>query len=81
MSTISELKAQAKAEGEKLVKRYQELENYERQILAEKKQIEKQVDLINGEINGYNKIEPPNAEVPTEAPSTDTPPTEAPVET
>ena len=31
-------------------------------------QIEKQVDAINGEINAYNKIEPPVADAPNEAP-------------
>ena len=61
MSTIQELRAKAQADG-------QELENAERQILAEKKQIEKKVDAINGEISAYNKIEPPVEDVPNEAP-------------
>ena len=68
MPTIQELRAKAQADGQELVKRFQELENAERQILAEKKQIEKKVDAINGEISAYNKIEPPVEDVPNEAP-------------
>ena len=68
MSTIQELREKAQADGQELVKRFQELENAERQILAEKKQIEKKVDAINGEISAYNKIEPPVEDVPNEAP-------------
>ena len=68
MSTITELRTEAQAKGNELIKRFQELENAERQILAEKKQIEKQVDAINGEINAYNKIEPPGVDAPNEAP-------------
>ena len=71
MSQISDLRAEAQAKGQELVKRFQELENAERQILAEKKQIEKQVDAINGEILAYNKIEPPVEDVPNEAPVTE----------
>lgn len=69
MSTISELRTEAQTKGQELVKRFNELENAEKQILIEKKQIEKQVDAINGEILAYNKIEPPVTEVePTPAP-------------
>ncbi len=68
MPTIQELRAKAQADGQELVKRFQELENAEKQILIEKKQIEKKVDAINGEINAYNKIEPPVADAPNEAP-------------
>ena len=68
MSQISDLRADAQAKGQELVKRFQELENAEKQILIEKKQIEKKVDAINGEINAYNKIEPPVADAPNEAP-------------
>tara|TARA_R100000231_G_scaffold52494_1_gene44355 strand:- start:452 stop:673 length:222 start_codon:yes stop_codon:yes gene_type:complete len=69
MSTISELRTEAQTKGQELVKRFNELENAERQIQIEKKQIEKQVDAINGEILAYNKIEPPVSEVePTPAP-------------
>ena len=75
MATISELRADAQAKGQELVKRYQELENAEKQITAEKAQIKTQVDLLNGEINAYNKIEPPTEDAPNEAP-----PSEAPVE-
>ena len=76
MSTIQELRAKAQADGQELVKRFQELENAEKQIIAEKAQIKTQVDLLNGEINGYNKIEPPTMDAPNDAP-----PNEAPVET
>ena len=70
MSTISELRAEAQTKGQELVKRYQELETIEKQVNTEKKQIEKQVDSINGEIAAYNKIEPPVTEVaPTPAPA------------
>ena len=63
MSNISELRAEAQTKG-------QELENAEKQILAEKAQIKSQVDGINGEIAAYNKIEPPVTEVePTPAPA------------
>lgn len=68
MSTITELRTEAQTKGNELIKRFQELETAERQILAEKKQIEKQVDAINGEINAYNKIEPPVVDAPNEAP-------------
>ena len=69
MSTISELRAAAQATGQELVKRFQELEKAEQQILAEKAQIKSQVDNINGEIAAYNKIEPPVTEVePTPEP-------------
>mgnify|MGYP001196686708 FL=1 len=62
MSTISELRAEAQAKGQELVKKWNELQ-------AESKQIEKQVDSLNGEINGYNKIEPPTQDAPNEAPT------------
>ena len=63
-SPIQKLKEDAQARGQQFVKRYKELENAEKQIATEKKAIEKEVDLINGEINGYNKIEPPAQEPP-----------------
>ncbi len=70
MSTISELRTEAQTKGQELVKRFNELENAEKQILAEKSQIKSQVDAINGEILAYNKIEPPVSEVePTPAPA------------
>ena len=68
MSTIAELRTEAQTKGQELVKRFNELDNAEKQIQAEKKQIEKQVDAINGEILAYNKIEPPVADAPNEAP-------------
>ena len=63
MSTISQLRSEAQSRGEELVKRFQELEKAEQQILVEKSQIKSQVDTINGEIAAYNKIEPPVTEV------------------
>jgi len=68
MSLISELRSKAQEKGKDLVKRFEELEKIEKQLSIEKKQIEKQVDLINGEITGYNKIEPPVEDAPNEAP-------------
>ena len=69
-SEIQKLKEEAQARGQQFVKRYQELENAEKQIAAEKKAIEKEVDLINGEINGYNKIELPSKDKPNQEPIT-----------
>jgi len=63
MSTISKLRSEAQERGKELVKRYNELENAEKQIQSEKFQIKSQVDTINGEIAAYNKIEPPVTEV------------------
>ena len=72
MSTISQLRSEAQARGEELVKRYNELENAEKQILVEKTQIKSQVDTINGELAAYNTIEPPVTEVePTKASETE----------
>ena len=65
MSTISQLRSEAQARGEELVKRFQELEKAEQQILVEKSQIKSQVDTINGEIAAYNKIEPPVTDAET----------------
>ena len=65
MSTISELRSEAQSRGEELVKRFQELEKAEKQILVEKQQIKTQVDSINGEIAAYNKIAPPVADTET----------------
>lgn len=64
MSTITELRAEAQTQGQELVKKWNELQ-------AQCKQIEKEVDALNGEIRGYNKIEPPTEDVPNEAPITD----------
>ncbi len=68
MSTIQELRAKAQADGQELVKQFQELDVQKNEILAKQRQIEKQVDALNGEINAYNKIEPPVADAPNEAP-------------
>ena len=56
MSTIQELRAKAQADGQELVKQFQELDVQKNEILAKQRQIEKQVDALNGEINAYNKI-------------------------
>jgi len=71
MSTIQELRAKAQADGQELVKQFQELDVQKNEILAKQRSIEKQVDALNGEINAYNKIEPPVQDAPNEAPETD----------
>lgn len=78
MSQISDLRAEAQAKGQELVKQFQELENnfkeletQKNQILIKQRQIEKQLDAINGEILAYNKIEPPVEDAPNEAPVTE----------
>jgi uncharacterized protein involved in exopolysaccharide biosynthesis len=71
MPTIQELRAKAQADGQELVKQFQELEAQKNQILTKQRQIEKQVDALNGEINAYNKIEPPIEDAPNEAPSSE----------
>ena len=57
MSQVSELRKAAQTRGQELVKQHQEL-------MANAKQIEDEVKAINGEINGYNKIEPPTEDAP-----------------
>ena len=71
MSSIQELRAKAQANGQELVKQFQELDVQKNEILAKQRSIEKQVDAVNGEINAYNKIEPPVQDAPNEAPETD----------
>ena len=71
MSTIQELRAKAQADGQELVKQFQELDVQKNEILAKQRQIEKQVDALNGEIAAYNKIEPPVEDAPNEAPVTE----------
>ena len=71
MSTIQELRAKAQADGQELVKQFQELDVQKNEIIAKQRQLEKQVDALNGEINAYNKIEPPVQDAPNEAPETD----------
>ena len=68
MSTIAELRAEAQTKGNELIKEFQALDAQKNEILLKQKQIEKQVDAINGEINAYNKIEPPVADASNEAP-------------
>ena len=71
MSQINDLRTEAQTKGQELVKRYQELENAEKQISIEKAQIKSQVDAINGEIIAYNMIDPPNEDAPNKAPDTE----------
>ena len=71
MPTIQELRAKAQADGQELVKQFQELEAQKNEILTKQRQIEKQVDALNGEITAYNKIEPPIEDAPNEAPVTE----------
>ena len=71
MSNIQALRAKAQADGQELVKQFQELDVQKNEILAKQRSIEKQVDALNGEINAYNKIEPPVQDAPNEAPETD----------
>ena len=68
MSTIAELRAEAQTKGNELIKEFQALDAQKNEILLKQKQIEKQVEAINGEINAYNKIEPPVEDAPNEAP-------------
>ena len=68
MPTIQELRAKAQADGQELVKQFQELEAQKNEILTKQRQIEKQVDALNGEITANNKIEPPIEDAPNEAP-------------
>jgi len=63
MSSISELRNEAQLRGQELVKKHQEL-------MVQARQIEDEVKAINGEINAYNKIEPPTEDAPNEAPVT-----------
>tara|TARA_B100001250_G_scaffold380306_1_gene371650 strand:+ start:1703 stop:1948 length:246 start_codon:yes stop_codon:yes gene_type:complete len=71
MSTVSELRQEAQDKGQKLVDEYNTLDEQKQEILKQSKEIQvKQnkilmaVEKINGEIEGYNKIEPPVASVP-----------------
>ena len=66
MSTVSELRQEAQEKGQKLVDEYNTLDEQKQEILKQSKEIQvKQneilmaVEKINGEIEGYNKIEPP----------------------
>ena len=66
MSTVSVLRQEAQEKGQKLVDEYNTLDEQKQEILKQSKEIQvKQneilmaVEKINGEIEGYNKIEPP----------------------
>ena len=63
MSQVSELRKAAQKRGQELIKQHQEL-------MVKAKQSEDDVKAINGENNGYNKIEPPSEDAPSEAPVT-----------
>ena len=63
MSQISELREAAVARGQELLREHELL-------IRKAKEIEDEVKAINGEIRGYNNIEPPIEDAPSEAPVT-----------
>ena len=74
MSTVSELRQEAQDKGKKFVDEYNTLSQQKEDLLKKLEEIQKQqnqillaVEKINGEIEGYNKIEPPVASVVEEA--------------
>ena len=78
MSTVSELRQEAQSKGQQLVDEYntlgQKKEEFSKQlqeVQTRQNQILIAVEKINGEIDGYNKIEPP---VDSEEGNTDVPP-------
>ena len=80
MATVNELRQEAKHKGEKLVDEYntlnqqkEELSKQLQEVQTKQNQILIAVEKINGEIDGYNKIEPPVAPVS----EGDTPPPDA----
>ena len=71
MSTVNELRQEAQDKGQKLVDEYntlnqqkEELSKQLQEVQGKQNQILIAVEKINGEIDGYNKIEPPVAPVP-----------------
>tara|TARA_Y100001970_G_C13552578_1_gene517562 strand:+ start:83 stop:328 length:246 start_codon:yes stop_codon:yes gene_type:complete len=71
MTNVQELRQEAQNKGQKLVDEYNTLDEQKQELLKQSKEIQvKQneilmaVEKINGEIEGYNKIEPPVASVP-----------------
>jgi len=80
MATVNELRQEAQDKGQKLVDEYntlnqqrEELSKQLQEVQGKQNQILIAVEKINGEIDGYNKIEPPVAPVP----EGDTPPPDA----
>jgi len=80
MATVNELRQEAQDKGQKLVEEYntfnnqkEELSKQLQEVQVKQNQILIAVEKINGEIDGYNKIEPPVAP----APEGDTPPPDA----
>ena len=80
MSTVNDLRQEAQDKGQKLVDEYntlnqqkEELSKQLQEVQGKQNQILIAVEKINGEIDGYNKIEPPVAPVP----EGDTPPPDA----
>ena len=70
MSTVSELRQEAQDKGKKLVDEYNILSQQREELITKVKEIQSQqnqiliaIEKINGEIDGYNKIEPPVAPV------------------
>ena len=71
MSTVNELRQEAQDKGKKLVDEYNTLQEQKtdlskqlQEIQGKQNQILIGLEKINGEIDGYNKIEPPVAPVP-----------------
>lgn len=80
MANVNELRQEAQDKGQKLVDEYntlnqqrEELSKQIQEVQGKQNQILIAVEKINGEIDGYNKIEPPVAPVP----EGDTPPPDA----
>ena len=80
MSTVNELRQEAQHKGEKLVDEYNTLNQQKEELSKQLQEIQNKqngiliaVEKINGEIDGYNKIEPPVAPVS----EGDTPPPDA----
>ena len=80
MSTVSELRQEAQDKGKKFVDEYNTLSQQREELIKRMEEIQNQqnqillaVEKINGEIDGYNKIEPPvtpvagNTDVPSDA--------------
>lgn len=71
MASVNELRQEAQDKGQKLVDEYntlnqqrEELSKQIQEVQGKQNQILIAVEKINGEIDGYNKIEPPVAPVP-----------------
>ena len=80
MATVNELRQEAQDKGKKIVDEYNTLSQQKEDLIKKLEEIQKQqnqillaVEKINGEIEGYNKIEPPVTPVP----EGDTPPPDA----